>query len=116
VIELATAVQGSSFIVSISDDGRGIDWHRIAERAKSKGIPHNTPEDLTEAVFTDGISTAAYVSDLSGRGIGMAAVRAECHARGGKVQLHTTEGSGTRLVFSFPIASMAQDRAASCAA
>ena len=38
-----------------------------------------------EAVFTDGISTAAYVSELSGRGIGMAAVRAECQARGGRI-------------------------------
>jgi len=116
LIEVTTAVQGSAFVVTISDDGRGIDWQRIADRAKDKGIPHKTQEDLTEAVFTDGISTAAYVSDLSGRGIGMAAVRAECHARGGSVQLHTTKGAGTRVAFSFPIASMAEDRAASCAA
>jgi two-component system, chemotaxis family, sensor kinase CheA len=116
LIEISTAVQSNAFVVTIGDDGRGIDWKRIAERAKIKGIPHKTREDLTEAVFTDGISTAAYVSDLSGRGIGMAAVRAECHARGGTVQLHTTEGSGTRVVFSFPIASMAEDRTASYAA
>jgi two-component system, chemotaxis family, sensor kinase CheA len=116
LIEVSTAVQSNSFVVTISDDGRGIDWKRIADRAKIKGIPHKTREDLTEAVFTDGISTAAYVSDLSGRGIGMAAVRAECHARRGTVQLHTTEGSGTRVVFSFPLASMAEDRTASYAA
>jgi two-component system, chemotaxis family, sensor kinase CheA len=116
LVEISTAVQSNAFVVTIGDDGRGIDWKRIADRAKIKGIPHTTREDLTEAVFTDGISTAAYVSDLSGRGIGMAAVRAECHARGGTVQLHTTEGSGTRVVFSFPIASMADDRTASYAA
>jgi two-component system chemotaxis sensor kinase CheA len=116
LVEISTAVQSNAFVVTIGDDGRGIDWKRIADRAKIKGIPHTTREDLTEAVFTDGISTAAYVSDLSGRGIGMAAVRAECHARGGTVQLHTTEGSGTRVVFSFPIASMAEDRTASYAA
>jgi two-component system chemotaxis sensor kinase CheA len=115
-IVLTTSVQGGSFVIEIADDGRGINWPLIAERAKTKGIPHKTPQDLMEAVFTDGISTAAYVSELSGRGIGMAAVRAECQARGGRMRLETTAGSGTRVFFSFPVASMAEDRIARYAA
>jgi two-component system, chemotaxis family, sensor kinase CheA len=115
-LRLTTAIQNGMFVIEIADDGRGIDWSAIAERARAKGIPHTTREELTEAVFTDGISTAAYVTEMSGRGVGMAAVRAECRARRGEMALESTPGAGTKIRFSFSLESMAEDRTARYAA
>jgi two-component system chemotaxis sensor kinase CheA len=109
---LATRVENRCFIVEISDDGRGVDWNAIAERARVAGIAHSTSGELMEAMFTDGISTAAFVSELSGRGVGMGALRAETLARGGQMKVTSAPGQGTRVEFSFPVSAMAPDTAA----
>src|SRR6185436_2565634 len=53
-LEITTRLQSGKFIIEIADDGRGINWRAIAERAQAAGIPHSTHEELMEAVFTDG--------------------------------------------------------------
>jgi two-component system chemotaxis sensor kinase CheA len=105
-LSITTKVAGADFLVEIADDGRGIDWARVANVAQGKGIPHATPEELVEAVFCDGISTSTYVNEFSGRGVGMGAVRAACQARGGTVTVHSTQGLGTRVSFRFPLHMM----------
>ena len=65
-----------------------------------------TPAELMEAMFTDGISTAPFVSELSGRGVGMGALRSETLSRGGDMKVTATSGSGTRVEFSFPLGAM----------
>ena len=104
-LRLSTAVQGDELVVEMADDGRGIDWDRIALIAAQKGVPHGSREELIEAIFYDGITTSSQVNDLSGRGVGMGAVRAACEARGGTVTVHSEPGAGTRVCFRFPSAA-----------
>jgi two-component system, chemotaxis family, sensor kinase CheA len=110
-LTLSTRVDRDKFVIEISDDGRGVDWQAIADRARASGLAHSTPAELMEAMFTDGISTAAFVSELSGRGVGMGALRAETLARGGQMRVMSSSGQGTRVEFSFPIAAMGSDSA-----
>ena len=98
-IRLTTRMVGDDFLVEIADDGRGIAWNLVRERAAAAGIPHDTREALIEALFQDGFSTKGEISEFSGRGIGMGAVRAICQKMGGSVQVTSTEGKGTCLSF-----------------
>lgn len=104
-LTLLTAIEGSEFVLSLSDDGAGIDWDRIAERARENGLPHATRADLEGALFEDGFSTRDEVSDTSGRGVGMSAVRAACHSLGGRIEIGSEMGRGTTFRFRFPLAA-----------
>jgi two-component system chemotaxis sensor kinase CheA len=105
-LELTTSVEAGVFSITIEDDGRGIGWEAIRERARSAALPNASPDDLVEALFADGISTSSHVSDISGRGVGMGAMRAECRARGGRMEVSSLPGAGTRIVFKFPESAM----------
>jgi two-component system chemotaxis sensor kinase CheA len=105
-LALTTRLEHGGLVIEIMDDGHGINWSAVADRARKAGIPHESSKDLMEAIFTDGISTATRVSELSGRGIGMGAVRAECTARGGTVEVSSSANAGTRVVFRFPEGAM----------
>jgi two-component system, chemotaxis family, sensor kinase CheA len=108
-ITLITREDGQHFVVEIRDDGRGIDWQRLRERALSLSLPAETREDLVEALFADGVSTKDEVSDTSGRGVGMGAVREECRRRGGQMTVDSVEGGGTTIAFRFPRQSVDND-------
>jgi two-component system chemotaxis sensor kinase CheA len=108
-LELTTRLERDDFVVEISDDGRGVDWRAVAENARTNGLAHATHADLVEALFEDGVTTSTQVSEFSGRGIGMGAVRAACHARGGAVRLVSGDGSGTRVEFRFAREQMVTD-------
>ena len=105
-ITLRTRVAEERFIVEICDDGRGIEWELIRGRAFSAGIPCETPEDLLQALFRDGLSTAKSVTDISGRGIGMGALLDAATALEGKVCVETVVGSGTLVRISFPLSAL----------
>jgi len=100
-LELCGRVEGSDLLIEIGDDGRGIDWSAVAAKAAELGLAHATREDLIEALFVDGLSTATTVTQVSGRGVGMGAVRAACSALGGTVSIASEPGRGTRIVFRF---------------
>jgi two-component system chemotaxis sensor kinase CheA len=91
-------------VIEIEDTGRGMDWPRIAERARERGLAHATEADLVEAVFHDGLSTRDVASEISGRGIGMAALRHACVSTGGDVTITSRPGAGTALGFRWPSA------------
>jgi signal transduction histidine kinase len=99
LVRLTTRLVGGDLFVEIADDGRGVAWELVRERAATAGIAHDTPDDLVQALFQDGLSTKGEISELSGRGIGMGAVRAICQKMGGSVQVISTEGQGTCLRF-----------------
>lgn len=105
-IRLFANVVGTRFVVGIADDGRGLDWDTVRARAQSLGLPAETTLDLIEALFHDGLSTKAVVSDVSGRGVGLGAVRMATEARGGKIDIESEPGEGTRFLFSFPLESV----------
>ncbi len=90
-------------IVSVEDDGRGIDWEKLTEAAYQKGLPAETREDLVNALFHEGVSTASEVTDISGRGVGMAAVKESCDKLGGTIRISSVECCGTRIEFVFTL-------------
>lgn len=106
-IELVTEVFGDQFQIVIRDDGRGIDWRRVSELAAAKGLPAATQSDLCDALFCDGLSTAATVTATSGRGIGMMAVKSSCERLGGKITVDSQSLVGTTIRFRFPVQAMA---------
>ena len=77
-------------------------WERVAEKARQHGLPSAGRAALVEALFADGVSTAETVSETSGRGLGMSAVRSVCASLGGAIQLESEPGRGTRLRFELP--------------
>jgi HPt (histidine-containing phosphotransfer) domain-containing protein len=88
--------------IAVSDDGRGIPWPRLAAIAAARGLPAATHEDLVESLFHDGISTKDEVTDVSGRGVGLAALRTAVRERGGRVEVTSEPGRGTTFSFLFP--------------
>lgn len=107
-IRFGIAKVGSEVQVSISDDGAGVNWSGIAERAKAKGLPCATPKDLEAALFAEGISSRSEATVVSGRGVGLSAVRAMVQELGGRIVLETEESRGTTFKFFLP-ASMLSD-------
>lgn len=104
-LRLSANLDSERLCIEVQDDGRGIRWERIREKARERGLPHETRADLIEALFSDGVSTAEYVSDTSGRGVGMAAVRDAAYALGGSIEIDSSEGVGTTIRFEFPVAA-----------
>jgi two-component system chemotaxis sensor kinase CheA len=103
-----------SIRISIRDDGAGIDLEQVRERAVAAGIlladlaEDLSPEQLAALVFQPGISTAESISELSGRGVGMDAVRATIESLGGQVEIATQRGRGTTTAMVVPITAAVQ--------
>jgi two-component system chemotaxis sensor kinase CheA len=89
--------------IQVSDDGRGIDWERIRERAREAGLPHQNQSALVDALFAEGLSTAENVTRVSGRGIGLSALRQACRDLDGTIQVTSKPGDGTTFIFRFPV-------------
>jgi two-component system chemotaxis sensor kinase CheA len=100
-IRLSMTSTHAEIIVELADDGRGIDWVLVAKKAMLAGLPHDRPEDLVAALFADGISTRSDTSELSGRGVGLAALRATAQELGGRVEITSSAGAGTTLRVRF---------------
>jgi two-component system chemotaxis sensor kinase CheA len=103
-IRFAARTQDSELVLEISDDGRGIDWEGVRAAARSRGLPHGDRNALVAALFSSGLSTRTEVTQLSGRGIGMGAIRSACEGLGGRVEVESHKGLGTTLRFCFPLA------------
>ena len=101
--------QGDQIIVTIRDDGRGIDLERIRQKIVEKGL-HSaeqaaalTRRELLDALFLPGFSTAAKVNNISGRGVGMDVVRTNLRRINGTVEIETVLGQGTVIVLKVPL-------------
>jgi len=90
--------------ILVEDDGRGIDWGAVAERAARFGLPSATAADLHAALFADGVSTRDVAAEISGRGVGLAALRAAALALGGDAHVESSPGEGTRVRCVVPLA------------
>ena len=103
-----------SIHLCVRDDGAGIDLDAVRARAVAEGLIHADlaedlpPEDVLQLVFRPGLSTARRVSEISGRGVGMDAVRATLEALGGAVELGSQAGVGTVVALRVPIAAAVQ--------
>jgi chemosensory pili system protein ChpA (sensor histidine kinase/response regulator) len=99
--------EGNDVSVDFSDDGAGLDLRRIREKAISLGMitPDQALEDSDAAnlIFMPGFSTAAQVTELAGRGIGMDVVRSEVNSLGGRIETSTVTGKGTHFKLVLPL-------------
>ncbi len=106
-IRLAAAHVGSNIIIHIEDDGAGINRQRLFDKAVEKGIVAAgtvlSDEEIVDLIFAPGFSTAAAVSDVSGRGVGMDVVRRNIQKIGGRIQVSSVEGRGTRFTLIIPL-------------
>jgi two-component system chemotaxis sensor kinase CheA len=100
-IVLEARREHETLTILVRDDGRGLNWAALARAAEAHGLPHETREELIEALFTDGVTTCAQATHVSGRGVGMAAIRQVVQELGGSVEVDSTEGRGTEFRFVF---------------
>ncbi|MEE9099501.1 chemotaxis protein CheA [Pseudomonas nitroreducens] len=105
-VKLAASHQGGSVVVEISDDGRGLSRERILAKAREKGMAVQdsmTDAEVWQLIFMPGFSTAETVTELSGRGVGMDVVRRNIQAMGGRIEIDSAPGMGTRLCIRLPL-------------
>jgi two-component system chemotaxis sensor kinase CheA len=98
---LETLRDGAAVIVEIRDDGAGIDWDAVRQRARQASLATATQADLVDALLSDGLTTRDVVSETSGRGVGLAAVRAACAAMNATIHVASERGKGSRFRFTF---------------
>ena len=100
-ITMLARSRSSKLVISIADDGRGIDPEAVARRARALGWLREgvaaSPEEIRAFLFRPGFSTASAVSEISGRGVGLDLVADRVSARHGEVRVESTPGRGTRF-------------------
>lgn len=100
-IRLAARALGDTLSIEVGDDGRGIDWEAVRRRAEHAGLATVDRAALVDVLFADGFSTAAEVTPISGRGVGLAAVRDAVRGLRGDVDVASVTGQGTTFTFRF---------------
>ena len=101
--------EGGQVNIEIADDGMGIDASRIAQAAVTKGLitakqlESMTESELINLIFLPGFSTAARITNVSGRGVGMDVVKTNMERIGGSIEVLTTPGSGTTFRIKIPL-------------
>ena len=109
VLELSARQAGGNVIITVRDDGRGIDPVRVAHKAVERGIiaaDEAASVDMARAIellFAAGFSTADQTSDISGRGVGMDVVRSTLRGLGGNVVMLSEQGVGTTVQVRLPL-------------
>ncbi|HCV13393.1 MAG TPA: hybrid sensor histidine kinase/response regulator [Candidatus Accumulibacter sp.] len=106
-ITLTLVQEGNEVILSIADDGRGLDIDRLRERGLRSGLLHaddaDNAERVIDLIFAPGISTASQVSQLAGRGIGMDVLKSEVTSLGGRIEVLSSAGQGTTFRLYLPL-------------
>ena len=109
MITLDARSSGQMLVIEVRDDGNGLDFDAVRKRARDKGLisAHATPteSELAKLIFHPGFSTAAQVSELSGRGIGMDVVAAAIEKMHGRIEITSNRGKGTTMRFTLPLRS-----------
>ncbi|QCP14740.1 response regulator [Pseudoduganella umbonata] len=98
--------QGNEIVLEFADDGAGLDLDRIRARARERGLLGDddaADAEIAGLIFEPGFSTAAALTELAGRGVGMDVVRSEAQALGGRIDTHTVPGQGTRFTIHLPL-------------
>ena len=107
LIQLKAYHKGGSIVIEISDDGGGLSTSRILRKAREKGLVGEgddlSDQEVYRLLFLPGFSTAAAVTDVSGRGVGMDVVKQTVDKLRGKIEIKTVEGEGTTFATLFPL-------------
>jgi two-component system chemotaxis sensor kinase CheA len=108
-LKLRAAQEGSHVIIEVYDDGAGICVEKIRKKAVERGLitaqraARQSERELLQLIFVPGFSTAAAVTNVSGRGVGMDVVRTNVEKIGGKVEIDSRAGKGTTLRMRIPL-------------
>ncbi|MGE5469998.1 MAG: chemotaxis protein CheW [Bacteroidota bacterium] len=105
-ITLKAYHQGGNIVIEVGDDGAGLPRHKILAKARERGLPVSeqmTDQEVFGLIFEAGFSTADQVTDVSGRGVGMDVVRRNIQAMGGRVEIESMLGVGTRMTVRLPL-------------
>jgi len=108
-VVLAASQEGDHILLSIEDDGKGMDPNKLREIAVDKGLMDNeaaerlTDKECYELIFAPGFSTKKEISDISGRGVGMDVVKTGISRLNGTVEIDSEWGKGTRLSIKVPL-------------
>jgi len=106
-INLSLAQEGNEIILTLSDDGAGLDLDRIREKAEADGLiaPGEAVDDqhLVDFIFHSGFSTATEISQVAGRGVGMDVVKTGITSLGGRIEVRTEKGKGTTFRLYLPL-------------
>jgi two-component system chemotaxis sensor kinase CheA len=106
-LQLRASHQGGDFLLELEDDGRGLDLARLAAKGRSLGFLAAGDEldeaRVTDLIFQAGFSTAEAVTDISGRGVGLDAVRSRIQALKGDIQVSSRPGLGCRFSIRLPL-------------
>jgi two-component system chemotaxis sensor kinase CheA len=108
-LKLRAAQEGSHVIIEVYDDGAGISVEKIRKKAVERGLitaqraSRQSDRELLQLIFVPGFSTAAAVTNVSGRGVGMDVVRTNVEKIGGKVEIDSRAGKGTTLRMRIPL-------------
>jgi two-component system, chemotaxis family, sensor kinase CheA len=106
-VTLSAAHRGGRIVIEVSDNGRGIDRARVRAKAEEKGlIPTSavlSDDEVDNLIFLPGFSTAAQVSNISGRGVGMDVVRRSIVDLGGRIVISSNPGQGSRFSLTLPL-------------
>ncbi|MBV1858042.1 MAG: Hpt domain-containing protein [Nannocystaceae bacterium] len=107
-IELEITSTDDSFEVTVTDDGCGINVDKLVDKAVSTNVvteqrlAEMTRAQKLELIFHDGLSSADETTEISGRGVGMAAIRSAARTQGGHIEVLSKDGRGTQIVVSVP--------------
>ena len=105
-ITLRACHQGGNVIIEVGDDGAGLNREKILAKAKERGLAAGDgmpDQEVWQLIFEAGFSTADAVTDVSGRGVGMDVVKRNIQAMGGRVELDSAPGLGTRISIRLPL-------------
>lgn len=107
-LDLSLKQEANDIVISLADDGAGLDYSRIRQQAVEQGLlsPEAAAmadeEKLSALIFHPGFSTANAVTSLSGRGVGLGVVKNETMALGGRIEVHSKPQAGTTFLLSMP--------------
>ncbi len=105
-VTLKAEQRGSTIVISIIDDGAGLNKQRILDKASENNIhieENMTDNQIWNLIFAPGFSTAASVTDVSGRGVGMDVVKRNIESIGGRVNIESSEGEGSTFSIHLPL-------------
>jgi two-component system, chemotaxis family, sensor kinase CheA len=107
LISLRASHRAGHILIEIEDDGRGLDKDKILAKARDRGlIPDGhalSDSEIYNLIFEPGFSTAATVTDVSGRGVGMDVVKRQVTKLRGRIEIHSTPGKGTIFQLKLPL-------------
>jgi two-component system chemotaxis sensor kinase CheA len=105
-ITLRASHQGGNIVIEVADDGAGLNRDKILAKAKERGLAVSdamTNHEVFNLIFAPGFSTAEVVTDVSGRGVGMDVVKRNIEGMGGRVEIDSELGAGTRITIRLPL-------------